>query len=104
MQAQKNFRRGITLIEILIVIAVLLILATVILGAFSGFRAQKTLDATTETVIAGFSRARLNTMSSKNDGRYGIHIEPTRLTYFLAPTFATGTATNSILPLPNADK
>ena len=97
-----HYHRGITLIEILIVIAVLLILATVILGAFSGFRAQKTLDATTETVIAGFSRARLNTMSSKNDGRYGIHIEPTRLTYFLAPTFATGTATNVIFPLPKA--
>src|SRR3989338_5293509 len=59
-----HYHRWITLIEILIVIAVLLILAPVLLGAFSGFRAKKPLDPKTKTVMGVFPRARLNTMSS----------------------------------------
>jgi prepilin-type N-terminal cleavage/methylation domain-containing protein len=87
--------RGLTLLEIVLAIAILTIVAAGTVGAFSDFRARKTLDAGVEEILATFSRAHLDTISSRNNELYGVHIDPDGVVYFIAPTYVAGAPTNS---------
>lgn len=69
---------------------------TVTITAFSSFRARKTMDASLEQVLAVFSQAHLDTISSKDDRAYGVHLESDRAVYFIAPTYDASTTTNQV--------
>lgn len=97
-----HYRRGFTLVEILVAIGLMGLIASLILVPFSDFRSRKTLDAAVEEMLAAFSQAHLDTISSKNDQQYGVHISADQVVYFVGPTYATGTATNIIYPLHSA--
>jgi len=89
-------------VEILVAISIMGLIASLILVPFSDFRARKTLDAAVEEMLAAFSQAHLDTISSKNDQLYGVHIGTDQVVYFVGPTYATGTATNIVYPLHSA--
>lgn len=99
LSTQTQYRRGVTLIEILVAISIMGLISSFVLVSFNDFRAQKTLDAAIEGVLAAFSRAHLDTISSKNNYQYGVHIASGEVVYFIGPTYATGTATNLIFTL-----
>ncbi len=90
---------GITLIEILVVAAVVLLLSSMALAAFGTFRARKTMDVSVEVVMTAFGRARLDTISSKEDQQYGVHLESGRVVYFMGPTYSAVAATNIVYAL-----
>lgn len=94
--------RGVTLVEILVAISIMMLISSLVLAAFSSFRAQKTLDAAVEETLAAFSHAHLDTISSKNDQQYGVHIETDQVVYFIGPTYTTGAVTNVIHQLHTA--
>jgi prepilin-type N-terminal cleavage/methylation domain-containing protein len=91
-----QYRRGVTLVEILVAISIIGLIASFVLASFGDFRARKTLDASVEGMLSAFSHAHLDTISSKNDQQYGVHIAADQVVYFVGPTYATGTATNII--------
>lgn len=97
-----QYRRGVTLVEILVSISIMMLISSLVLAAFSDFRAQKTLDAAVEGMLAAFSHAHLDTISSRNDKQYGVHIGTDQVVYFVGPVYATGTVTNIIHPLHTA--
>ncbi|MDO8583880.1 MAG: prepilin-type N-terminal cleavage/methylation domain-containing protein, partial [bacterium] len=76
---QRSFQRGVTLMEILAVTAIILLLGSMALAAFSTFRAQKTMDVAVEVTVIAFARARLDTISSKDDQQYGVHLDPDKI-------------------------
>ncbi|OGZ06627.1 MAG: hypothetical protein A3C93_00015 [Candidatus Lloydbacteria bacterium RIFCSPHIGHO2_02_FULL_54_17] len=88
--------RGITLLEILVVTAIVLLLSSMALAAFGTFRARKTMDVTVEVVMTSFGRARLDTISSKDDQQYGVHLESDKAVYFIGPTYSSGAPTNIV--------
>ena len=91
---QKNRTRGITLVEILVVTAIVLLLSSMTLAAFSMFRAQKTMDVAVEVIMVAFGRAHIDTISSKGDQRYGVHLDSDKATYFVGPTYSSEAGTN----------
>lgn len=97
--SRPDLNRGITLIEILAVAAIVLLLSSLALASFGRFRAQKTMDVAVEVVMTVFSRAHLDTISSKGDLQYGVHLDPDKAVYFIGPTYASGAATNVLYPL-----
>lgn len=87
---------GVTLLETLVAVSIMTMIGAVILASLNNFRAQKTMDAAVEEVLAAFSQAHFDTISSRNDQQYGVHIDTDKVTYFVGPTYTAGTATNVI--------
>jgi len=65
------------------------------------FRDKKMVDAAVEEVLSAFSHARLDTLSSKNNAAYGVHIDSNQLVYFKGTTYTAGAATNIVYKLPS---
>ncbi len=98
---KKNYKRGVTLIELLISLSVIALISSVILASFSEFRARQTLDASVEVVLAAFSAAHLDTISSKNDDIYGVNLKAGEVIYFRGTPYPGDNAagnTHFVLP------
>lgn len=87
MRHTSSARRGITTIEILVAVAIVVILASLILAAFAEFRSRQTLGAVVEKGLAAFSAAHLDTISSKNDLTYGVQLKSDEVIYFQGVTY-----------------
>ncbi len=99
---KKNYKRGVTLIELLIALSVMALISSVILASFGEFRARQTLDSSVEVVLAAFSAAHLDTISSKNDDIYGINLKPGEVIYFKGSPYPGDNAsgnTHYVLPV-----
>lgn len=96
MFTRFHLSRGVTLLETLAAVAILMLISGVVLASLNNFRAQKTMDAAVEEVLAAFSQAHFDTISSRNDQQYGVHIDTDKVVYFVGPTYSAGAATNVI--------
>lgn len=96
---KKNTSRGFSLLELLLVLAILAILAAVILPQFSKFRRSSTLNTDTMNVVTLINRARLLSVSAKNDTRYGVHLEAGQIVLFEGATYTAGASTNEVFVL-----
>jgi len=86
--------RGLTLIEILIVIAVIALLSAIIISPLAEFRERKILDAVSEDIVSLVNEARINTIGSKNKLEYGAHFETGRMVLFEGTTFTEPNVNN----------
>lgn len=87
-------KHGFTALEILIVIAILGLLLATIVPSFQSFRQKSILNTETMELVTTISRARLLSVSSKNDQQYGVHFESGKVVLFQGTTYATSSATN----------
>lgn len=94
--------RGFTLLELLIVVAVLALLAGIILSSFTEFRNSKVLDTAVEDVLTLLSQARGDTLASKDDYQYGVHLEADRVVLYRGATYSGGDANNQTTMLDDA--
>src|SRR3989338_1425633 len=83
-----NFLTGFTLIEIFIALAVLAILGTIVLSAFSRFRASTELDAAVRQALSVIRLAQSKTLAAEGDSQHGVRFEPDRITLFPGASFA----------------
>ena len=88
IKIKKN--KGISLIEILIVVGLIAIISAIAGLNLSQFHNQQVLRNTTEDVISLLNEARNDTISSKNSNTYGIHFQTDRAILFIF----TGTTFN----------
>jgi Tfp pilus assembly protein FimT len=84
---RSNHERGITTIEILVAVTIVVLIAALVLAAFSDFRSRQTLGAVVEKTLAAFSAAHLDTISSKNDATYGVYLKSGEVIYFQGVTY-----------------
>lgn len=80
--------KGISLIEIIIVISIIAILVAIVIPNFSQFKKQQSLQTTKEDIISLLNEARNSTISSKNSTTYGIHFQSDKAILFAGTTFA----------------
>ena len=80
MKMSKN--KGISIIEILIVIGIIAVISAIIIPNLSDFRRQQVLKNTTEDVFSLLNEARNDTISSKNSTTYGVHFDSDKATLF----------------------
>lgn len=96
------FKKGFTLIEILIVIAIIGILATVLLVPFSEFRSKQILDGQTRLVENLIQESRSKTLASQDDNQFGLYFESGQVTTFTGNDYAPGQAGNAVYTLSDA--
>lgn len=87
-------RRGFTALELLIVIAILGILLATIVPSFLNFRRYSILNTETQELVTIINRARLLSVSSKNDQQFGVHLDAGNVVLFQGATYTAGTSTN----------
>lgn len=73
---------GLTLIEMLLVVGIIVIIATISTTYMYGFKVRSHCEATTDQLTQGMRRAQMRSMAMEDDSQYGVHIETGQFTVF----------------------
>lgn len=86
--------RGVTLIEFLLVVAVIGILIAIIIPQFSKSRELQVLKGGVTDTLSSIDKARSQTLSSLNSSSYGVHFQSDQVIIFKGTVFSPGAGTN----------
>ena len=89
-------KKGISLLEIIIVAAVASILSAMALYSLSSYRDNELLRGDTERVLSLLSDARARTLASRGGSSYGVHLEDTKAVLFRGASYSAGAIDNEI--------
>lgn len=95
-----SHRRGVTLVEGLVVVAILVLVSTVGVRQFLHFTDDEELSAAAATVRAALEDARARTLASQGGLVYGVRVEGGGLVLFPGATFDAGNAGNEDVSVP----
>lgn len=99
---KHSSERGVSLVEILLVIAILSVLSVMTLQTYKKLDSTKALDTDALRVLLELQEARSLTTSSKNAQQYGVHLATTSVTIFQGTSFVSGNAGNITTTLNHA--
>ena len=91
------YKKGITIIEVLIILAVIVVLISVVLFQFSKSREQQVLKNAVADSLSSINKARTQTLSSLNSSEYGVHFESDKVIIFKGTGFIPNTVDNEII-------
>jgi type II secretory pathway pseudopilin PulG len=90
---EEKKEKGLSLLEIIVSMAILMLLATTTVGVLIAYRDRQVLNTETTQVLSMFNKARTETLASKLQLSYGVRLNADRV--ILYPTaFASSTAEN----------
>ena len=90
---------GISLIEMIIVLAVGAVLVTAVVVSFSSFRNSKIIDVSADQILSVINEARVKTVSSEDYSRFGVRLEANRVVFFKGDVFTEPNSSNIDTPL-----
>lgn len=93
-KTRQSWCGGFTILEIIIVISILGVIFSMILPSLTSFRQKSILNTEAQGMTTLINKARLSSMSSKNDQQYGIHFEAGKIVLFEGTTYTAGAGTN----------
>ncbi len=104
--AAQNFRReeatgpgrtaGVTLIELLLVIAIMATVSALAMPLVSGASRASDLDASASIAVNSLSEAQTSAMSGKNPRRFGVHFETSKFVFFRGASYNPADPDNDI--------
>lgn len=74
IKSTKKCSRGFTLVEMIVVIGVIALLATISTSVYSIFKARENLEIATTGVVEAIRHAQANSQSGKGDSNWGVKI------------------------------
>lgn len=93
---------GITAIETLTAIAILVVILAITVISFALFQQERDLDGASEGLASTLEQARAQTLASKNQTVYGVHIEVGQYVLFEGAVYVPGAATNQAFALASS--
>ena len=90
-------RRGITVIEILVVVSILGILVLVVLPQFSKIKENQVLKNAVEDTVSVLHNAESQSLASINSSEYGVHFQSDRVILFKGKVFSSGAGDNKTI-------
>lgn len=93
---RDSFRRGFSLVEMLLVLAIFAIITLFAVSAFSKATGREALDKKTGVVLSLLEQARNLTLSAKGASVYGVHFETAKAVLFTGPTYSASATSNVI--------
>lgn len=92
--------RGLTMIELLIVLAVVILLVGGAVTAFSHSTNAKSLSSAADAVVFTLEQAKSEALAGKNGVAHGVHFATSSYTVFAGSTYDTGDP-EAVYTLPN---
>lgn len=91
----KNiYNKGITALEIILVLSVLSVIFLIVIPRFSAIREAQVLKSGTENILSSINKARGYTLSSLNSSEYGVHFQSDKVIIFKGKVFSAGAGDN----------
>ena len=103
MTNNKNYKKGFTLVEVLIVLGILAILSVIIFSTFIEFRKNQALVMDTDTIVEVLRQARNQTLLSKGPSVYGVHFTSSKITLFTGENYVDNNVANQDFTLNSTD-
>lgn len=94
-----RYAKGFTLLEMFITIAILGIVTTLVITAFSKLNSRQALDKSADLVVSILNEARSLTLSSSEATQYGVNFQTSQIVLFAGASYATSSVSNIITPL-----
>ena len=91
--------KGFTLIEQVLVIAIIVLLVTITLVSFSLFRQERQLEGTTAELVSTLEQARAQTLAFTGQSVYGVHVDTNQFVLFQGGSYDAAAATNKVFLL-----
>jgi len=79
--------KGFSLIEMLIIVAIMFLVSLVAMPSLINFQREQSLKNTTESIVSLLNKAKSDSFSSLNSNNYGVHFENNYMVYFSGSTF-----------------
>src|SRR3990167_10275367 len=92
-------RRGVTIIELLVVLAVLGIIISVVIPQFSKTRENQVLKSGVQNILSSIDKARSQTLASLNSSQYGVRFEADKIIIFTGASFISGAPENETIDI-----
>jgi type II secretory pathway pseudopilin PulG len=100
MGARTESVRGFTLLEALLVIALLGALVGLAIPFYQSFQVTSQVDSATEELVATFRSAQARAMASEGLQPFGVHLEASRFVVFRGTTYVPSDPLNEVTTLP----
>ncbi len=91
---KNNFRKGISVIEILIVIVVLGIIFSIVFSQFSKIRENQVLKTAVSDILSSLNKAQTQTLASLDSSSYGVHFQADKVVIFKGTIFSESDVDN----------
>lgn len=95
----NKYKKGFTVLELLIVLGIIGLLVRIIIPGLASFRNNQILKNNTQDIVSLLNQARSDTLSSLNSTNYGVHIETSRVVYFVGSNFTEPNSSNVVYTL-----
>lgn len=92
--------KGLTFIEIIVAISILVFISTIGLSAFSSFKEAASLSSSIDTVMTYLIQARSKTLSAEGGVQYGVHFESEKIVFFQGGSYIESNPQNQEIILP----
>ncbi len=92
-----NFKKGNTMQEILLVVAILMVILFITLPAFRSSRDQQVLKSTTLEVYSSINKARSQALASLDSSEYGVHFQSDQVVIFKGTSYSSNDPDNEII-------
>ena len=93
----NHYKRGMTIVELLVVIAVLGIIFSIVLPQFSKTREMQTQKSAVGDVLSVLERARTQTLASVDSSEYGVRFQSDRVIIFKGKIFSVDDVNNQTI-------
>ena len=93
----NHFKRGITALELLVVLGVLGIIFAIVIPQFSQIRENQVLKSATNDVLSSLNKARVQTLASMDSSSYGVHFQSDKVIIFKGIVFSAVASDNETI-------
>lgn len=90
-------KKGITLLELMIVVAIIGILSVITFSEFSKVKERQVLKSTVGNVVSIINKAKAQTLASLNLDTYGVHFDSDKIVLFSGTTYDVNHSSNEII-------
>jgi prepilin-type N-terminal cleavage/methylation domain-containing protein len=96
---KNTYKQGVTLLEIMIVLAIVVILIAVVVPQFSRMRENQALKNAVIDVVSTLNKARSQTLASVDSSEYGVHFEANHVIIFKGVVYSAGSSDNETVDI-----
>lgn len=95
------YKKGISMIEVIIMIVIIGIIVAVAIPQFSGMKRAQVLKSASQDIFSTLNKARSQSISSLDSSSYGVHFQSDKVVLFKGILYSAGSSDNQDFSIIN---